>query len=54
MPAEKEWPEYLTNEFVESVEERAGMGSRAWDCIDPKEIIDAAIEEYLTWLEESA
>lgn len=36
-------PEDITPEMVEAVEAAVGMGSGAWDCVDPKEIIAAAL-----------
>lgn len=33
----------VTDEMVDQVEHLVGMGSNAWDCVDPKEIIAAAI-----------
>jgi hypothetical protein len=35
--------EEVNDEFVEAVESILGMGSVAWDMIDPKEIIAAVI-----------
>jgi hypothetical protein len=32
----------VTDDDVEAVESEIGMGSGAWDCVDPKKIISAA------------
>lgn len=36
----------IDSELVEAVEDHCGMGHQAWDTIDPREIILAAIECY--------
>ena len=35
-------PEDITPEMVEAVENAVGMGSGAWDCVDPRKIIAAS------------
>ena len=37
----------IDDAFVEAVEGRVGLGSEAWDVVDPKELILHVIEEYL-------
>ncbi len=40
-------PKDIEDEFVDEVEHDCGMGCGAWDCVDPKEVIAAAINVYL-------
>lgn len=34
----------VSDEFIEAVEDECGMGSGAWDTIDPREIILAVVK----------
>lgn len=36
-------PADISDGFVAMVEEECGMGSNAWDCVDPKDIIAAVL-----------
>lgn len=36
----------VTEEMVELIEDIVGMGSNAWDCVDPREIIAAVINTF--------
>lgn len=40
-------PETISDDLVEKVEDMLGMGSNAWDTINPKEIIAAAAQCYI-------
>lgn len=37
----------IADEDVYKIEEKVGMGSGAWDMVDPKEIIKASVEYYI-------
>lgn len=36
-------PDDITDDQLDRVENAVGMGHNAWDCVDPKEIIAAAV-----------
>lgn len=38
-------PSDITDEDVVAIEEAVGMGTGAWDCIPPKEIIVAVLNQ---------
>jgi len=44
-PKDQSPSEGVSDEFVERVEQAVGMGHTAWDMVDPKEIIAAALSE---------
>jgi hypothetical protein len=35
--------EEISDEFVEIIEQDVGFSSKAWDCVDPKQIIAAVL-----------
>jgi len=40
-------PETISDDLLQKVEDKLGMGSGAWDTLDPKEIIAVAAECYI-------
>lgn len=45
-------PEDVTDEHAEQVEEAVGVGSGAWDMLDPKEILAAAADSLADRIDE--